>query len=259
MPDNLRGYSPVPIPEPVYRAAAAVAWRDLRNVLQRADFVTAPTPYAVDLLRRRARIERARTISCGVDIEVYRPTGHIARHLDPTVLFVGRLDREKHIDNIIDALHMLGGSARLRIVGQGSMGDALRLRTVRCGVDTRVAFLGQLTDDEVRDEYARAHVFCMPGNAELQSIATLEAMASGLPVVAANAHALPLLVAPGLNGELFQPGDVDGLAVGLQRILGDADRARAYGAASLDRVRAHDINYTLDAFESLYEQAAGGS
>ncbi len=259
MPENLRSYSPMPLPEHVYRAAAALAWRDLGNVLQRADFITAPTPYAVDLLRRKTGIERAQAISCGVDIEAYRPTGQTGHHPVPTVLFVGRLDREKHVDDIIDALPMLDAATRLRIVGQGSTEGALRRHAVSRGVDTRIDFLGQLSDDEVRDEYAQADVFCMPGTAELQSIATLEAMASGLPVVAANAHALPLLVTPGRNGELFRPGDINGLAMGLQKVLTDADRARAYGVASLNRVRTHDIKNTLNAFESLYEEAATGS
>ena len=57
----------------------------------------------------------------------------------------------------------------------------------------------------------RGTVFAMPSIAELQSIATMEAMASGLPVVAANAMALPHLVHDGENGYLFEPGDIDGL------------------------------------------------
>jgi glycosyltransferase involved in cell wall biosynthesis len=57
-----------------------------------------------------------------------------------------------------------------------------------------------------------ADVFVMPGEAELQSIATLEAMATGLPVLAANAKALPELVVPGVNGDLFEPGHPEDLA-----------------------------------------------
>ena len=69
-----------------------------------------------------------------------------------------------------------------------------------------------MTDEELRQAYTRATVFAMPSIAELQSIATMEAMASGLPVVAANAMALPHLVHDGENGYLFEPGDAQDLA-----------------------------------------------
>jgi glycosyltransferase involved in cell wall biosynthesis len=81
----------------------------------------------------------------------------------------------------------------------------------------------------------------------------MEAMASGLPVVAANAVALPHLVYDGENGYLFEPGDVDGLAARLGEVLtADADTRLAMQQASLDLVDAHDINRTLDTFEALY-------
>ena len=76
------------------------------------------------------------------------------------------------------------------------------------------------TDERAaRGLLTRASVFAMPSIAELQSIATMEAMASGLPIVAANAMALPHLVHDGENGYLFEPGNVDDLAAKLQQVL----------------------------------------
>ena len=87
----------------------------------------------------------------------------------------------------------------------------------------------------------------MPSLAELQSIATMEAMASGLPVVAANAMALPHLVHDGENGYLFEPGDVDDFAGDLTDVLdGAAARARRDEEGVAATVAAHDIQRTLD-------------
>ena len=79
----------------------------------------------------------------------------------------------------------------------------------------------------------------MPGIAELQSIATLEAMAAGTPVVAADAMALPHLVRPGRNGWLYRPGDVAELSTRLAALLRDPGLRRRMGAASRELVAEH--------------------
>ncbi len=89
--------------------------------------------------------------------------------------------------------------------------------------------------------------------AELQSIATMEAMASALPIVAADAVALPHLVHDGENGYLFEPGNINELAARLTDVLtaGPTEYERMQ-RASLEGVVVHDINRTLDTFEALY-------
>ena len=93
----------------------------------------------------------------------------------------------------------------------------------------------------------------MPSIAELQSIATMEAMASGRPVIAANAAALPHLVHDGENGFLFEPDNVEQLAQLLDRVfaMNDSD-LQTLGDKSLHLIQSHDINRTLDAFEKIY-------
>ncbi|PXY17718.1 hypothetical protein BAY59_33645 [Prauserella coralliicola] len=117
-----------------------------------------------------------------------------------------------------------------------------------------VHFLGFVPDEQLPTVYAAADVFTMPGVAELQSIATLEAMASGLPVVAANAVALLQLVIPGENGFLFTSGDIAGLADALRRILISDELRVSMGAASRGIADTHDENRTLSRFEEIYRQ-----
>ena len=96
-------------------------------------------------------------------------------------------------------------------------------------------------------------LFVIASVAELQSIATMEAMASGLPIVAANAVALPHLVHDGENGYLFEPGNVDDLVAKLTTVLTQApDERLRMQHASRDGVKVHDMQRTLDTFEALY-------
>jgi glycosyltransferase involved in cell wall biosynthesis len=110
-----------------------------------------------------------------------------------------------------------------------------------------------VSDEELRQAYTRATVFAMPSIAELQSIATMEAMASALPVVAADAMALPHLVHDGENGHLFEPGDAQDLADKLASVLTlPQEELDLLKNASLRIVAAHDIQTTISTFESLY-------
>lgn len=119
-----------------------------------------------------------------------------------------------------------------------------------------MSFLGFVPDETLPQVYAAGDVFAMPGVAELQSIATLEAMASGLPIVAADAMALPHLVRPGENGHLFQPGDVQELARHLGALLASPRLRATMGAASRSIALTHDHQASLTRFERIYQEVA---
>jgi glycosyltransferase involved in cell wall biosynthesis len=259
MPENLYGHGR--IPAWLRAAAARFGWWDLRRVFRGAHVVTAPTPRAVRLLADNG-VPGAIAVSCGIDIDRYRrpdPDGPGAR-----VLFVGRLDEEKRVDDLLRAIahlnhHVADSSLDIRaeIVGDGSRRAAWQELAERLGIAERVVFHGFVDEDTLVDAYARCDVFCMPGVAELQSLATMEAMAAGKPVVAADAMALPHLVHPGRNGWLYPPGDAAALAGHLLFLLTDADECARMGAASRQLIAGHSLDATLDRFESLYRQALG--
>jgi phosphatidylinositol alpha 1,6-mannosyltransferase len=250
MPENLAAYSPIPRwLQPAYHS---LAWKDLGRVFGRADVVTAPTPRAVELLVRRAGLPAALPVSCGIDAERYQAAP--APGPVPTVLFVGRLDAEKRVDELIRAFAALPADlpAQLEIVGDGARRADWTALAAGLGLGSRIRFRGFVSEDELLAAYARAEVFCMPGVAELQSIATLEAMAAGTPVVAADAMALPHLVRPGRNGWLYPPGDVAELSARLAALLADPQLRRRMGGASRELVAEHAFTATLDTFEGIY-------
>jgi glycosyltransferase involved in cell wall biosynthesis len=253
VPENLVAY--LPVPRPLHGAFAAAMWRDQARVFARADVVTAPTPRAAELLMDRTGLTGVLPVSNGIDAARFA-TRRGARSADgvPTVLFVGRLDEEKRVDELVRAFALLPREvpARLEIVGDGCRRERWTALAADLGIGADVRFHGHVSDAELLEAYARADVFCMPSVAELQSLATLEAMSAGLPVVAADAMALPHLVRPGLNGALYPPGDVAALAGHLLALLDDAALRERAGAASVRLAEQHAFGRTLKEFEGIY-------
>jgi glycosyltransferase involved in cell wall biosynthesis len=265
MPENIFGY--IGIPRVLQQAASWLAWHNLIRHYSKAKLVTAPTPRAVQLLRDNGFSRETRAISCGIDVDQYRQHAiayrvrHPAPEQERTVLFVGRLDEEKHIDDLLRAVSVsrTGAITRVEIVGEGSCREPLERLAAELGIADRVLFAGLVSDDELLDAYARADLFCMPSIAELQSLATMEAMSAGTPVALANAMALPHLVEQGENGWLYPPRDVHALAAVIDAIISDRATIDRMGAASERLVRKHDIDEVLACFEAIYWQVLGRS
>ena len=260
MPDNLTFY--LGLPAGMEKRVTDLAWRDFAGVFNRADIVTAPTPFAANLAEEKGVRGPVLPVSCGMDLSRFSPENDgdafRQRYAIPerlTFTYVGRLDAEKRVDELIRALPLVRESvdAQLVVVGNGHEKAGLMQLAEERGVGEYVIFAGFVPDEELPGAYAATDVFCNAGVAELQSIVTLEAMATGKPVIGANARALPHLVHDGENGHLFEPGDVDALASRLTELLSDGCKRAKMGEESLKIVGRHDIEKTLLTFEELYE------
>ncbi|KDA06823.1 glucosyl transferase [Microbacterium sp. CH12i] len=229
------------------------AWSDAKRTFDLTRAITTPTRRAADFLERTVGVQGVIPISCGIDRTQYTPV--VAPRTENRIVFVGRLTAEKQIEVILQAMTKLDPAlnATFDIVGGGDQRKSLERLTADLGLADRVTFHGRTTDEELRALLSRASLFVIASIAELQSIATMEAMASALPIVAADAVALPHLVHDGENGYLFEPGNVEELTARLTDVLtaGPAEYERMQ-RASLDGVLVHDINRTLDTFEALY-------
>jgi glycosyltransferase involved in cell wall biosynthesis len=251
MPENILQHVAI-LPTFTLYWLAAIQWRSARKWFEKADAITTPTRRAADFFERGTGLTGVHAISCGIDTSFY--TADLSPRTDNVIVFLGRLDEEKYIHEAIEALVRLQDlDAKLVIIGDGEVRPKLEARARELGVADRVRFTGRVSDEELRRELTHASVFAMPSRAELQSISTMEALASGLPVVAADAMALPHLVHPGVNGYLYQPGDIEAFAGYLRTILTAApDELDRLRRGALRTVEAHDIQRTLDIFEALY-------
>ncbi|MEO5317221.1 glycosyltransferase [Arthrobacter sp. CC3] len=258
MPENLNPF--LPFPQWFKDIVGRISWKDMGKVMGRADVVTTPTPLAAKAMHQHAFLRKVLPLSNGIDSAAYelREGEVMERHPHPTVLFAGRLAEEKHVNVLIDAVAKTPAelNVHLEIVGGGEVRAALEAQVARLGLEPRVKFLGLASDDELREAYIKADLFCMPGTAELQSLVTLEAMSASTPVLLADAMALPHLVRDGENGYLFTPNDSDDLAAKITRVLElPAEDLAAMGKASRCMVEPHSIQGTLQTFEDLYRGA----
>ncbi len=262
MPENL--FMHARTPSWFEETARRAAWWDLQRVFGRAQFITAPTPRAIELLEQRTDLT-GEALSNGIDPTRYEEAAARACHdrQHPTILFVGRLDQEKRVDELLRAFALLPADlrgpqgARIELVGNGSCRDAWKKLADELGIGDRVTFRGYICEDDLVEAYGKSDIFCMPGIAELQSLVTLEAMSAAKPVVAADAMALPHLVHPGENGMLYTPGNVAELSEHLTTLLRDPELRERYGQASRRMVAIHSFDKTLDRFEQIYAQVAG--
>ena len=251
MPENVLDFTL--LPEKAKRLFVRWGWNAADRVLRLASAVTTPTRRAADFLERNTYRRGVLPVSCGLRAADY--TAVIGKREQHRIVFVGRVTLEKEIDVILRALPRLDPEldVRFTIVGDGDQRKNLEKLTRELGLESRVEFTGRVTDTELRAHLTGASAFVIASIAELQSIATMEAMASGLPIIAADAMALPHLVHVGENGYLFQPGNDRELAEQIERVLRlDAEGYERMQRASLEAVTVHDIDRTLDTFEALY-------
>jgi len=233
-----------------------LAWADAKRTFDLTRAITTPTRRAADFLERTVEVKGVIPVSCGIDRSQYTPVlGSREKH---RMVFVGRLTAEKQVEVILDAMTKLDPALDVSfdIVGGGDQRKSLERLADELGLADRVTFHGRTTDEELRAVLARASLFVIASIAELQSIATMEAMASALPIVAADAVALPHLVQDGENGHLFEPGNAEELAARLTDVFtASPEEYERMQQASLEGVAVHDINRTLDTFEALYRDA----
>jgi glycosyltransferase involved in cell wall biosynthesis len=190
------------------------------------------TPVMTELGRHGFR--RLRLWARGVDGALFHPSRRstdVRRALgaqgdEPLLLYVGRLAKEKQIDDLRPVLQQFS-SARLAIVGDGP--ERGPLEAAFSGL--RVTFTGTLRGIQLAEAYASADVFCFPSPSETFGNVVLEAMASGLPVVAPASGGVLDLVRPGVTGALYAPGDLQDLVQAVAPLLHPEGPSRRYGAA----------------------------
>ena len=209
-----------------------------------ARFVAAISEYNRALLRKWCpATTRIELIRCGVDVARFAPSARVERDRDE-ILCVASLEPKKGHTVLLEALAHLAGRPRvtLSLVGDGPAREAIRRRARELGVSGRVRMHGPATADEVRAALDRAGVFALAsvplrsGRMEGIPVALMEAMASGLPVVASRLSGVPELVEDGVTGLLVAPADPRALADALTRILDDETLAARLGTVARGRV-----------------------
>lgn len=267
MPENLAPYIPgAALVKPLYDR---LMWGWMLEVYNKLEVVTTQSRAAAKLVRAHGLRVPVYPASCGVDLKRFHPDSSIDRAacrrrfgLDPDktlFLFVGRVDGEKRVDLLLHALNRLGrDDIQLAVAGEGAALNGLQALARSLQLGRRVCFTGFIPNEDLPALLNSADIFTMPSAAELLSIASLEAMACGRPVLLADAVALPDLVTPGANGYLFKPGDAQDAAHYLGLLADERKRWPEMGRASLEKAAYHSLENTLQRYESLYQHVLAG-
>lgn len=255
---------------PVYRHSPLRGFVE-RRVLGRLSRIVTVTDYMKSELVEKKGVEpeRVRVISNGVDIEEFkdaftRPEALAALGVPEDRLvvgFAGRLHYLKGLDLLIEAIPLVKARfsrVEFVIIGSGPEEESLKQLARERGVSESVRFAGYR-----RNAWRLMPAFdvvVLPSREEAQSIALLEAMACGKPVVAARVGGVPEVVDDGVTGLLYPAGDVAALAAALIEVLKDASKRASMGAAGRWRVgerfsREEMLRKTMEVYESA--QAAG--
>ncbi|KAA0002968.1 MAG: glycosyltransferase family 4 protein [Thermoplasmata archaeon] len=187
----------------------------LRWYLRRCSAFIVPSKAAYEEIKQKLITKEAHIIPTGINVERFaNGNGRIVRKKlrkeGKIILHVGRIVKEKNLDMLVKVAPILCKSypdITFLIVGEGPARSYLEKLIKEKGLEKYFFFTGFVKDEELPNYYASADVFVFPSTYETQGIVALEAMAAGLPVVAARCRALPDLIEDEKNGFLFSPND----------------------------------------------------
>ncbi|KAJ9516133.1 hypothetical protein QJQ45_024563 [Haematococcus lacustris] len=226
------------IPKYTWQGLVHPMWSIIRWCTRRSDLTLVTSKAMKDeLTRNDCRTKSIDVWQRGVDTEVFNPRFRNAamRHRmsgghpqAPLLLYVGRLGAEKNLAVIRDMMRLVPGS-RLALVGDGPQ----RAELERHFKGLPAVFMGMLQGEALSQAYASADIFVMPSETETLGFVVLEAMASGLAVVAVAAGGLTdILTQPGVTGHLYPPNDYASAARLIAALAANPEARQAMGQAA---------------------------
>jgi glycosyltransferase involved in cell wall biosynthesis len=209
-------------------------------------------------------------IRAGVDTSLFTPhaNGRRAAGAPLRMLCIGTLHEVKGQGHLVEACRLLaaeGVDATLRLIGDGPDRPELERAIAAAGLSERVVLAGPRTREQVAADLAEADVLVAPsvptrqGRREGIPVVLMEAMSSGLPVVASGISGIPELVDDGWNGLLVPPGDPQALASALRRLAVNESLRERLGAEGRRTVeREFDVERTADELVRRFAASANG-
>lgn len=171
-------------------------------------------------------------VHCGIDLDRYQPVIHQSGQ--KRLLYIGRLSAAKGVPILLQAIASITTKHPeiiLTIVGDGPDRQALENQADQLGVTCNLKFVGYQSQDAVCQYLQTCDIFVLPSFAEGLPVVLMEAMATGIPVIATAIAAISELVEDGVNGSLIPPGAVEPLAQKLDQLLSHTQLRQTFGQA----------------------------
>ena len=222
----------------------------MKIIAPRLDIRTAVSKDAVDMVKQYVGGEYEILFN-GIEVDRFRPISKTQR--ENAIFFIGRHEPRKGLAVLLEAMTKLPSDVKLWIGSDGPETQELQSRYKH---DSRIEWLGRISDDEKIDRLHRAGVFCAPSlHGESFGVVLLEAMAAGTPVVASDLDGYRNVATHDRNALLVEPGDVTALASALARTLADSRLRQRLVEDGEQHSRKYSMDALADRYIEIYRRA----
>ena len=246
----------------LYKTCEKILWRAFLKMYNKIDFITVPSFYSKKLIQNIGIKKSIEVISNGIDLEMFKKNKideniFIKFKIDKnkiTFLSVSRLDKEKKVGLLLKALNLIKDKIDFQFIVTGSGKDKENLEkfVLENDLSGKVIFTDFVSESDLKNLYKISNIFLTASEVELQGLSIMEAMASGLPVIASDSMAIPELVKDGINGYLFEAGNALDASKRIIRLATDKELRNKMSLNSLSIIQEHNIETTLNKFEEIY-------
>ncbi len=249
---------PRPNPDPpFYRLVYGLLMPIIKSIWGNARAVVACSDGLKELALKTDSKARIHVIPDGVDLRKFHPVEKSGSPEKIRILGIGRLIPRKGFDCLIrslpEVMKMTDRDFCVEIVGDGPMRSELTGLSQQLDVAQKVIFAGSIPYEDLDKKYQQADVFVLSSHAEGMPLVVLEAMASGLPIVATKVQGMEALVEQNVNGYLFPPDDHRSLAQRLAAIINDDTIRPQMGRESTRIAQKYDWANIAEQYLHIYE------
>ena len=228
----------------------------------RCAWTSAPSRSILNEMRQYGFKGVSQAVSNPIDLAAFKPVDQAGKAAlkqklglsAQTVLYTGRLAEEKNVDVILRAIAAAKATLpdiSLAVTGHGNAQAGLKKLSRELGLAKNVLFFGYVSEETLRQLYQAADIFTVMSTAESQCMSMMQAMAAGLPVIAANAWGMPEYVNSN-NGYLLQPRDSSGLAEKIVHLFTDVETRNRLGQDACQHVRQFSQEGIVSQWEKIF-------
>ena len=252
------------IENPYFYQIALHLFRNAKYEMQKsaavnADYCSPPSFWSGDELKKLFNIpdHKIRPVHNGVNPPFLKVQNLYSDKTGP-ILFFGRLSVTKGVDVLIEAYSKIDAESApgLIIIGRGELQNKLKNRVSELGLEQQITFIPWISHEDLGDYLKTASMAVLPSREENFSLAVLEALCSGTPVISTKVGGTPEMISDGENGLLVPPSDADALANAMRQLISDRNYAKSLGQKGSETVREQFTwQRTVEKFEALYRKA----
>ncbi len=232
-----------------------VTWQYMKWFLNKNTTVLTPSQAMKKELVEHGVTKPIYAISNGIDTKKF-PYKKRVKHKETIFLSIGRLVESKHVDIVLKSFNKAtkkGLRGKLWIVGKGPEGEKLKSYAKKNKIEKKVKFFGLIENDKVPELYKKADVFLTASTIETEGITTLEAMATGLPVVGVDARATPYLIEKD-SGFIVPVGDTNKMSDEMLKLSKSFSLQKKLGDAAAKKAKTYELKEKNRELYKIYEK-----